>query len=114
MPAVVLFKGPFHVMEYADEEAIAFSGRDGRGMPVREVFPEERWAPIQAAMDEAYRSGAIIRLDRPLGTVILGPRFDARGRVCGVATWFQLSHRPAVALHPTSQPVPQLLEDRAG
>lgn len=91
MPATALFRGPAHVMEYADEEVIALAQRDGRGIPVREAFPEAEWAEVQAAMDEVWRSGAFIKLSRPLGTLLLGPRRDARGRVLGVATSFRLA-----------------------
>lgn len=91
MPAVVLFRGPYHVMEWANEEAIALAQRDGRGAPVREVFPEPYWAEVQEAMDEVWRSGEIIRLNRPLGTMLLCPRLDERGHVFGVATYFRLA-----------------------
>lgn len=114
MPAVTLFRGPFHVMEYADPEAIALAHRDGRGMPVREAFPEEHWTEVQAAMDEVWRSGALIKLARPLGTVILGPRLDDRGRVYGVAAYYRLAPRPAVARHRPTPLAPPLPMGRAG
>lgn len=114
MPAVTLFRGPYHVMEWCDEETIAIGGRDGRGAPVREMFPEPEWAEVQAAMDEAYRSGAIITLALPHGLLVLGPRVDERGRVYGVASWFLLSPQPADAPPRSMPPEPALLEGRAG
>lgn len=104
MAAVTLFRGPFHVMEWCDEETIAIGGRDGRGAPVGEMFPEPEWVEVQAAMDEAYRSGAIITLALPHGYLVLGPRLDERGKVYGVASWFLLSPQPAAVPPRTSPP----------
>lgn len=101
--AVALFRGPMHVLEYADEDVLRLSPRDGRGIPVREAFPEEAYIPVQAAMDECFRSGETLELQRLTGSLILVPRRDGRGRVFGVATHFEAA--PA-ALHP--QPVRSL------
>jgi len=114
MPAVALFRGPFHVMEYADPQVLVLGGRDGRGAPVREMYAEAQWAEVQATMDEVYRSGELIMLDRPLGTLVLGPRIDDHGRVFGVASWFQPSPQLVGARPLASLPEPELLEDRAG
>lgn len=88
MPAVTLFRGPCHVIEYADSEAIAVGGRDGRGIPVREIYTEPKWYEALAAMDEVYRTGRLIQLARPNGTLLLGPRVDSQARVFGVASYF--------------------------
>jgi len=97
MPAIALFRGPMHVLAWCNDELIVFAGRDGRGMPVREAFPEERYIETQAAMDEAYVTGRTIMLSRPLGQLVVAPRIGAQGRIVGVATWFEVA------------PVPQLL-----
>lgn len=112
--AVTLFRGPFHVMEWCDEETIRIGGRDGRGAPVGEMFPEPEWFDIQAAMDETYRSGRILTLGLPHGILVLGPRTDERGRVYGVASWFLLSPRPVDVPPLPTLPAPVLLRDQAG
>ena len=112
MPAVRLFRGPYHVMEYANDQAMSL--RDGRGMPVAECFPEKYWVETLAAMDEAFRSASIVRRDQPLGTLIVGPRFDDRGRVFGVATWFLPAAQLVAAQPQTNLPEPLPLEGRAG
>ncbi len=89
MPATALFRGPAHVMEYADDEVIAAGQRDGRGVPVREMFPEPEWAKVQAAMDRVFRSGSCIRMAHRGGTILLCPRVDSRGRVFGVASYYR-------------------------
>lgn len=114
MPSVALFKGPFHVMEYADPEVLTFGGRDGRGAPVREIYDEPWWADAQAAMDDVYRSGEIITLARPLGILVLGPRRDAHGRVYGVASWFRLSPQPVAAPPRSKLPLSLIVEGLAG
>jgi hypothetical protein len=114
MPAVTLFRGPYHVMEYADDEALMFAQRDGRGAPVRELFPESYWVDVQAAMDEVFRAGVIIRLARPLGTLILGSRRDARGRVFGVASYFRLAPAPVAVQRQPTPLEPPLPLGRAG
>jgi hypothetical protein len=114
MPAVVLFRGPYHVMEYANEEALALAQRDGRGAPVREVFPEPYWAEVQEAMDEVWRSGEVMRLNRPLGTMLLCPRVDDRGHVAGVATFFRLVPARVGSRHPLSRLEPRVPVSRMG
>jgi hypothetical protein len=103
MSSVALFRGPNHVMEWCDEETIAIGGRDGRGAPVREMFPEQAWAEAQAAMDVVWRTGSVIRLNRPHGLLILMPRVDESGHVFGVATYLQLAPQLASTLDPESR-----------
>lgn len=106
MPAIALFRGPYHVMEYANEEVIEFSQRDGRGIPVREAFTEERWAAVQAAMDRAFTFGEVVTLTRPLGTLVVRPRRDDRGRVVGVGTYFEADPVEVAPLrHPSLHPL---------
>lgn len=100
MAAIALFRGPMHVLIWSNEEVLAFAGRDGRGVPVREAFPEERYSETQAAMDEVYVTGRTIMLNRPRGSLVVAPRVDARDRIVGVATYFEAA------------PVPQLLRPR--
>ena len=93
MSPVALFRGPCHVMEYATPEVIEISGRDGRGAPVREIYDDPKYADIQAAMDEAWRSGGFVKLTWPRGTLLIGPRIDERGLVFGVATYFRFAQQ---------------------
>lgn len=89
MAAIALFRGRMHVMDWCNDELLEFAGRDGRGMPVSEAFPETMFAPVQAAMDEVFVTGATITMPRPHGLLVLGPRFDARGRIAGVASYYE-------------------------
>ena len=104
MPAIGLFRGPMHVMEWANDELLAASPRDGRGMPAREAFTEEKYADVQAAMDDCFRSGEDIRLDRPLGVLFVLPRRDAHRAVIGVATCFFVAPRPSQPARPVDEP----------
>jgi hypothetical protein len=90
-------------MDWTNEENLVVMPRDGRGIPVREAFPEPEWLPIQAMMDEVYRSGLRRWRAFPDAWLIVDPRRDAYGRVIGVAT----------AYVPMNQPVlrPRLLPD---
>jgi hypothetical protein len=106
--AIGLFRGPMHVLEWANEELLALVPRECVGIPVRECFPEKEFADTQAAMDDCLRSGEYIRLVKPLGILWLGPRHDARGRVYGVASHFQLVPLPVDVLPPTILRVPHL------
>jgi len=81
-------------MEFCNDELLALSPRDGRGMPAREAFPEERYTELQAVMDDCFHSGTIRKMSHPLGVLIVAPRTDARDRVCGVATYFAAVPRP--------------------
>lgn len=106
MAVVVLFRGPEHVMEWSDDEGLRLSPRDGRGVPVREAFPEETYRPIQAAMDEAYRTGRRVRVKRPHGIFIADPRRDDDGDVFGVATVW-VSEVELLLLPPREPPRPR-------
>jgi hypothetical protein len=106
--AIGLFRGPMHVMEWANEELLALVPRECIGIPVRECFPEEEFADTQAAMDHCLWTGEYIRLIKPHGTLWLGPRFDARGRVYGVRSHFVVSPLPADVLPPTILRIPRL------
>ena len=102
MAAIALFRGPYHVMEWCNEENLALMIRDGRGIPVREAFPEPEYEAIQAAMDGVYRSGTVTQLALSTGDLLIGPRSDDRGRVFGVRTWFRLAPVPLGApRHPS-------------
>jgi hypothetical protein len=104
MAGIALFRGPMHVMEYANEELLALSPRECVGIPMRESFPEPEFAEPIGAMDAVFHGAGIIKIDRPYGTLILGPRVDGRGRVFGVASWFQLDEAKVAA-----RPRPTLL-----
>jgi len=106
-----LFRGPMHILEWCDEEVIALAGRDGRGMPVKESFPEHRWHDVQVAMDEAYTTGRPVTLTRPLGLLVAVPRRDARGRIVGVGTYFELA---PVQRSPRLDQEPQPLDQPPG
>lgn len=106
--AIGLFRGPMHVLEWANDELLALVPRDCVGIPVRECFPEDEFAESQVAMDDCLRSGKYICVARPLGILWLGPRRDARGRVYGVASHFQLAPLPADVRPPTILRVPHL------
>jgi hypothetical protein len=97
MAAVVLFRGVEHVMEWTDSQSLHLSPRDGRGAPVKEMFPEDVYEPIQVAMDEAYHSGHRVRIPYVGGWFIADPRRDASGLVFGVATVWVASQQLAVA-----------------
>lgn len=88
MAAIVLFRGPGHVMEWANEEVAGLAPRVAIGAPVTEGYPEEGYKPVQAAMSECFHTGRPVILARPLGTMVVLPRLDDRRRVFGVATWF--------------------------
>jgi hypothetical protein len=101
---VALFRGSMHVMEWANDELLSLSPRACIGIPLSESFPEPEFAEAQAAMDAVFHGAGIIKLARPYGTLILGPRTDARGRVFGVASWFLLDELKVAA-----RPAPTLL-----
>lgn len=115
MNAVALFRGPMHVMIRCSDEVIAIGGRDGRGVPVREAFPEEQYGPVQAAMDEVFVTGRTITLARPLGVLVIRPRIGARGRIVGVGTYFESAPvpRPTPDRQEPLPPVPQSQTVRA-
>ena len=83
--AIALFRGPGHVLEWCNEAIVALgTGRCCCGMPAREVFTEAGFDDGLAALDEAYRRGRTVTVGRPLGTLVVLPRFH-RGRLIGVA-----------------------------
>ena len=88
MAAIVLFRGPGHVMEWANEEVASLAPRIAIGAPVTEGYPEEGYKPVQAAMSECFHTGRPVILVRPLGTLVVLPRLDDRRHVFGVATYF--------------------------
>jgi hypothetical protein len=104
MAGIALFRGPEHVMEYANDELLALTARECIGIPIRESFPEEEFAEAQAGMDAVYHGAGVLKLARPYGTLVLGPRVDARGRVFGVASWFLVDDAKVAA-----RPAPTLL-----
>ena len=110
MAAIALFRGPSHVLEWGNEEFLAFVPREGRGMPVREAFPEEQFRDTQATMDEVFLTGRTLILPRPLGVLVVAPR-HADGRVRGVSTYFELAPH---ALAPRPPRLPQLVAVGAG
>jgi hypothetical protein len=83
--AIGLVRGPSLVLEYANDELLALLPRDGRGMPLREAYPEPAIADTIALFEECFRSGEIIPVVRPAGVLIAYPRRDGQGRVFGVA-----------------------------
>lgn len=100
MPGVALFRGPGHVMEWANAELLALApARDPIGKPIVEVFPEGEFAEPIAAMDVCFRTGRIIKLDRPFGILVFVPRLKA-GLIVGVGSWFRLDPARAAAPHP--------------
>lgn len=109
MAAVALFRGPVHVMIRCNDEVLAVGGRDGRGMPVREAFPEKRYSDVHLAMDDTFASGRTITLVRPHGVLVIRPRLGARGRIVGVGTYFE----PVPLLPPRPrQPLPEPVVDQ--
>jgi hypothetical protein len=104
MAGIALFRGSMHVMEYANDELLALSPRECVGIPMRESFPEPEFAEPIGAMDAVFHGAGIVKIDRPYGTLILGPRVDERGRVFGVASWFLLDEMKVSA-----RPRPTLL-----
>jgi hypothetical protein len=85
MGAIGLLRGSSLVLEYANDELLALLPRDGRGIPLREAYPESAIADTIALFEECFRSGEIIPAVRPAGVLIAYPRRDDRGRVFGVA-----------------------------
>jgi hypothetical protein len=88
MAAIVLFRGPGHVMEWCNDEVASLAPRVAIGAPVTEGYPEEGYKPVQAAMSECFHTGRPVILARPLGTLVVLPRLDDRRHVFGVATYF--------------------------
>ena len=83
MPAaIILFRGPAHVIDWSNHEVVR------TGAPVSEAYPEETYRGVQAAMSECFHTARPIIVPRPLGTLVVLPRLDDRGRVFGVAAWF--------------------------
>lgn len=98
-----LHVGPAHVIEYVNERFRERNpGRDVLGMPAREAFPEPRFAPIQALMDEVYRTGACLRARTPDGRFSILPRPAADGSVRGIAVLFEPP--PPRARRPRARP----------
>jgi hypothetical protein len=93
-----------HVMEWTNEENLAVLPRDGRGIPVREAYPEPEYAGIQALMDEAYATGKRRWQPYPGAWLIVDPRLDASGRVVGVATAFVVTADQPVVTRPRLLP----------
>lgn len=107
---IALFRGPMHVMEWANEDLLSLSARPCLGIPLRESFPEPEFAEPQVAMDAVFHGAGIIKLARPYGTLILGPRTNDRGHVVGVASWFLLDEaRVASRPRPTLLVLPGLV-----
>ena len=108
MAAIGLFRGSMHIMEWGNEDMMAMIPRPCIGIPIREAFPEAEFEVAQAAMDECFRSGEFMKLVRPHGVLWLGPRYDGRGRVVGVATHLEFVPLTADAPPPTILRVPHL------
>ena len=109
MSAIALFRGPHHIMDWCNEEQLELVPRDGRGIPVREAFPESTFRETQTAMDDCFHSGRYVKLVRPHGVLWLCPRRDDRSRVYGVASHFRVSPLPLDA--PRLTLLPELEEE---
>lgn len=89
MAAIGLFRGPAHLLEYANEE---FAERARRlripivpGVPSRELFTASD--ELALAMDRVYRTGLDEHVILPTGHVRVGP-YVREGRRVGVWTRF--------------------------
>lgn len=105
--ARALFRGRGHTFVAVDAEAARLIGAPVIGLPVREVFCDPIYRPVQAAMDRAYRTGlptavGIRNSDGLPGIVVIWPVFR-RGRVWGLASDWQPLHqvRPSVPMSPS-------------
>ena len=67
--AIALFSGPAHVLIGANEEGRPILPAESFGMPFREAFPQERFAPLLAAMDLTYVDGVTRAVQIPDGLV---------------------------------------------
>lgn len=108
---VALYRGPVHVVVYADEGLIERAGRSLVGLPVSEAYTEPEYQPLIRLLDRTYRTGEKQALVTPYGVLTLLPRWED-GRVVGVASVFQPSGRPLPQRAERALPVSDLL--RAG
>lgn len=89
MAAIGLFRGPAHLLEYANDE-FAERARATHvplivGAPTRELFT---LAPaVPPAMDRVYATGRVEHVSLPTGLVTIGPYLES-GRRVGVWTRF--------------------------
>lgn len=102
MDAIGLFRGPAHIMERANEALDEIAGRDGRGVPVREAFPEPKYRGVQLAMDCCFRSGQETDVEVMGGRLYVFPRRRADGSVMGVRTVFVAVPLPRSPLPPAA------------
>lgn len=100
--AIALWRGPRHVLIWANPAFMEKVPRDGRGVPVREAFIEPRYEPFIQALDACWEARGVIRLPVPPGILYLCPRRDQRGRMIGVASWYGDVPAPPEALPPRS------------
>lgn len=94
MSAVGLYRGPGHVLIYANEELVAMSGSDGVGIPIRERELDSGYDSVIKAMDRVFQTGEVLRVPASVhhfrGTLSLRPR-RVRGRTIGVVCLFRAS-----------------------
>lgn len=89
MAAVGLYRGPYHVVEYMNDDLVEWSGGfDWTGVPVTEAFPEPEYREIQRMMNAVYRTGRAASLASPTGVLWVVPLRE-RGMLVGVGTHYE-------------------------
>lgn len=108
MPAVTLFSGPRHIIEWIDDEAQRRSGHTDSilGLPYREAFPHPLFRPSECLLDQVFSTGeAIERPDWHSGWLVLTPRVED-GLIVGVAgCWWPADLEVAAPAPPLRRPL---------
>lgn len=102
MPAIGLFRGNRHVIEYMSDDFIEWTGEDYTGLPVYEALPDAAYAPMRCAMDDVLATGEPRNVKGAWGELWILPRVRD-GRLVGVASHYPVRLRDR--LRPLRLPV---------
>lgn len=104
MAVRALFRGPFHVVEEADEDLVRLTGLEVVGLPACEVWTDPASRLVQARMTAVYLDGiprtveGVPNTEGVMGSVLIAPWLE-RGRIVGVGTDWQPSPRSLAPAH---------------
>lgn len=85
MRVVAVFSGPAHVLVDTNEAARTILPVGAFGLPVREAFPQSRYAALVATMDRVFEEGGCSTVNLPNGRPVTVCRWE-RGQDRGVGT----------------------------
>lgn len=102
MPAIGLFRGNRHVIEYMSDDFIEWAGEDFTGQPVYEAFPDAAYLPMRLAMDDVLATAKPQYVKGAWGVLWILPRVRD-GCLIGVASHYPVRLRDR--LRPLRLPV---------